>query len=189
MFKSKKGQQILTLMRAIKTFELKHPHIVEILDSFIDQNSFVSIFELASFSLDNIIASYIKHIHSNKTIHRDISAANILYFEEQNVLKLADFGVDTLGTSQNNAVKQDYMAPEVIQDQTLDYNEKIDIWSIGVKNCKQSTNHHFTRAIYNVIVNTQRTYSFQSYRSTYCLRISEIFLRVVRRLIHVLIVL
>ncbi|CDW73832.1 protein kinase domain containing protein [Stylonychia lemnae] len=119
-------------MREIKTFELKHPYIVEFIDSFIDKNNFVSIFELASLSLDKIIASYIEHLHSKRTIHRDISAVNILYFMEQEVFKLADFGVATFGTTYNNAGKQDYMAPEVIQVQTRGYNEKVDIWSMGV---------------------------------------------------------
>ncbi|KAI7907744.1 kinase-like domain-containing protein, partial [Cokeromyces recurvatus] len=70
-------------------------------------------------------------LHSNGFIHRDIKCENLLISFEGEV-KLADFGLtaitkrmnsDRLGTAK-------WMAPEVVIE--AEYNEKIDIWSLGV---------------------------------------------------------
>ncbi|CDW84479.1 pak-related kinase shk2 [Stylonychia lemnae] len=148
-FLSNQGQYFLTLLREIKTFELKHPNIVENIDCFIDQNQLVSVFELATYGLDKLIESYkqdgvymtnvqicqimihilmgLEYTHSKGTIHRDISADNILFCAEQGLYKLADFGVATFGTTVNYGGKHDYMAPEVKEQKH--YNYKADIWS------------------------------------------------------------
>ncbi|CDW84332.1 serine threonine-protein kinase 24-like [Stylonychia lemnae] len=72
----------------------------------------------------------LEYTHSKETIHRDISADNILFFAEQGQFKLADFGVATFGTTVNYGGKVDYMAPEVKEPKH--YNYKADIWSVGV---------------------------------------------------------
>ena len=86
----------------------------------------------------------IKLLHENGIMHRDIKPENILIDEDDNAV-LCDFGIaahykffdkgkwinfkrDTLcGT-------KEYLAPEVIRGQK--YDEKIDIWAIGVLLCE-----------------------------------------------------
>ncbi|KAI9475850.1 MAG: kinase-like domain-containing protein [Benjaminiella poitrasii] len=73
------------------------------------------------------------YLHGKGYLHRDIKCENILLGQHGQV-KLADFGLsakisacqqypERLGTSK-------WMAPEVIREES--YNEKIDVWSLGV---------------------------------------------------------
>lgn len=77
----------------------------------------------------------IEYLHSKNVIHRDLKPENILLAsaDQYTLVKVADFGLskciaaNTLLQTQCGTIG--YLAPEV---RTLNYTNKVDIWSLGV---------------------------------------------------------
>ncbi|MEM6961870.1 MAG: serine/threonine-protein kinase [Myxococcota bacterium] len=132
-------------------FEMKHPHILECYDVFIDGMSRFLVYELMdSGSLRDLLLqdqSVVESIelllqagegvafaHARGLIHRDLKPENILLNRREHGLtaKVGDFGVSVLGTAGGNysAVGSPaYMAPEQFYDR---YDHRVDIYALGI---------------------------------------------------------
>nr|XP_042909117.1 peripheral plasma membrane protein CASK [Parasteatoda tepidariorum] len=139
---------------------LKHPHIVELLETYSSEGMLYMVFEfmegsdlcfeivkraVAGFVYSEAVAShYLRQIleavcycHSNDIIHRDIKPQSVLIATKENSapVKLGGFGV-AVQLSSNQLVNPGrvgtphFMAPEVVQRQS--YGKPADIWSCGV---------------------------------------------------------
>eukprot|EP01117_Protostelium_nocturnum_P008819 TRINITY_DN3161_c0_g1_i1.p1 TRINITY_DN3161_c0_g1~~TRINITY_DN3161_c0_g1_i1.p1 ORF type:complete len:870 (-),score=446.13 TRINITY_DN3161_c0_g1_i1:272-2881(-) len=79
----------------------------------------------------------LSYLHSQKVIHRDIKAANIL-LDGDAIIKIADFGVSaetTFDDKRKTLVGTPYwMAPEALSmaHKKREYDYKVDIWSVGI---------------------------------------------------------
>lgn len=134
---------------------VNHPNIVRLLDVFQTEDC---IFLVLEFCAGGNLSSYIqlhgrvqeqiarefmlqlgagmKVLNSHHVVHRDLKPENVLLSspESDAVLKIADFGLSRM-MHPNDHVETVcgsplYMAPEVLQFQ--EYDDKVDMWSIGV---------------------------------------------------------
>jgi calcium-dependent protein kinase len=93
----------------------------------------------SEFDAAHIIRSIVEAIaecHEHNIVHRDLKAENILLLNEQdNTVKIIDFGLATFLESKECFTESVgtvyYAAPEVMTE-PVQYDEKADIWSIGV---------------------------------------------------------
>lgn len=79
------------------------------------------------------LARGLNYLHSQKIVHRDVKAENMLLDRKHRTLKIADFGVARVEaasemTGQTGTLG--YMAPEVLQGHS--YNRKCDVYSFGI---------------------------------------------------------
>jgi calcium-dependent protein kinase len=137
---------------------LNHPNILKIYEYYYDENKniyiimeyirgeelFNKIQEVGKFSevesaiIIKSVLQAIAYCHSRKIIHRDLKPENILIptgssKADYTLLKIIDFGASVLkkddGKISFRFGTPYYIAPEVLQES---YNEKCDVWSIGV---------------------------------------------------------
>ncbi|CDW88248.1 UNKNOWN [Stylonychia lemnae] len=143
------SNEVLRIMREIATFQLKHPNIVEILDSYLTSDSkFIIVSELAKYDLAEFtkqsgktnysdistimiqLLEALEEVHCKGFIHRDINPQNILVFDN-NIVKICDFGIASFGSQTEARLgKIHYMAPEVLRSKP--YDKSVDIWSLGI---------------------------------------------------------
>ena len=106
----------------------------ELFDRIIDEQKFSE--AKTAYILKQVLLA-VNYMHKKKIAHRDLKPENILLESKDKdklEVKISDFGFacffDTengLDTVLGSAL---YMAPEIILKQN--YNEKVDIWAIGV---------------------------------------------------------
>ncbi|XP_058864687.1 fibroblast growth factor receptor 1 isoform X1 [Acipenser ruthenus] len=95
---------------------------------------YMSIKDLVSCAYQ--VARGMGYLASKKCIHRDLAARNVLVTEE-NVMKIADFGlardihhIDYYKKTTNGRLPVKWMAPEALFDRI--YTHQSDVWSFGV---------------------------------------------------------
>ncbi|CDW86127.1 protein kinase domain containing protein [Stylonychia lemnae] len=153
----KKGQVndefMSILMNEIEILkQLDHPKIVRIFEFYQDRENFFLITELIQDGdLSNLVKKQKKfdekqtitiikqlllaivYCHTKKIAHRDLKPENLILEDKEKLqVKLIDFGTSIrfdLNKMDYRIGTPHYMAPEVI---TKAYDEKCDIWSIGV---------------------------------------------------------
>jgi serine/threonine protein kinase len=156
--------------------QIHHPHIVECLDSFKDNDEICIVMEYVSGStlrdfLKNTqhplpetfirkfiyqLFSAIIYLHNMGIIHRNINPENILISQEGDA-KLTNFGlscvVDSIRLSpQSYAGTENYMSPEMIQQKPYSYST--DIWSLGCVFYEVLNNYHpFGTNMFDIIQN------------------------------------
>ena len=135
---------------------LRHPGIVEMYDSFLDDEKLCIVFEWAAGGdlkrllrkhlaagalLDEgtvwrtfrQIAAALAHMHERRVMHRDIKPANVL-ITANGRCKVADlglgrqFGSDTVAVDSKVGTPY-YVSPEVVKGEPYDWSS--DVWSLG----------------------------------------------------------
>ncbi|XP_052830557.1 peripheral plasma membrane protein CASK isoform X3 [Octopus bimaculoides] len=139
---------------------LKHPHIVELLDTYSADGMLYMVFEFmegsdlcfeivkkatAGFVYSEAVASHymrqmleaLRYCHTNDIIHRDLKPHCILLSTRENSapIKIGGFGVaiqmdETGKVSAGRIGTSHYMAPEVVKNE--EYGKPVDVWGCGL---------------------------------------------------------
>lgn len=136
-------------LEIINLQKIKHPNVISLYSYLKIKNNFYLLFE---YLVNNSLFSYLKKnkleinekiiifkkickgvkvLHKNDIIHRDIKPENILLDEELNP-KITDFGLAINSKDTRNTLcgTPQYMAPEILENK--EYDNKIDIWALGI---------------------------------------------------------
>lgn len=132
--------------------KLNHPNIVKLYEVFLESKYIHLVLELCkggelynhllqestlpdskAITYSAQILDAVRHMHANKVVHRAICVENIMFGDkERTKIKVISFASSTRlnnGSLTEKFGSPLYMAPEIFSGA---YNEKCDIWSIGV---------------------------------------------------------
>ncbi|XP_022661481.1 calcium/calmodulin-dependent protein kinase type 1-like isoform X1 [Varroa jacobsoni] len=134
--------------------KLKHPNIVQLLETYEDKNKVYLVMELVTGGelFDRIVekGSYteqdashlikqileaVDYMHSQGVVHRDLKPENLLYYssDEDSKIMISDFGLSKMedsGVMATACGTPGYVAPEVLAQKP--YGKAVDVWSMGV---------------------------------------------------------
>ncbi|CAN8241848.1 unnamed protein product [Cochlearia groenlandica] len=151
--KEKEGV-IITALREIKLLkEIKHPHIIELIDAFPHKENLHLVFEFMETDLEAVlrdpnlflspadVKSYLQmtlkgleYCHEKWVLHRDMKPNNLL-IGPNGQLKLADFGLARIFGSPSpkfthHVFARWYRAPELLFG-AKQYGDDVDVWAAG----------------------------------------------------------
>ncbi|XP_078694154.1 peripheral plasma membrane protein CASK-like isoform X41 [Branchiostoma floridae x Branchiostoma belcheri] len=139
---------------------LKHPHIVELLETYSSDGMLYMVFEFmdgadlcfeivkrasAGFVYSEAVSSHymrqileaLRYCHDNNIVHRDMKPHCVLLATKENSapLKIGGFGVatnvpDNAFVSGGRVGTPHFMAPEIVRRDP--YGKPVDVWSVGV---------------------------------------------------------
>ena len=143
-----------TAIREIKLLqELRHPHVIELVDCFPHKRNLNLVFECCESDLEAVIKdkflplgtpeikSYMQmtlravaYCHECWVLHRDLKPNNLL-IAPNGALKLADFGLARVFGSPNRRFTHQvfarwYRAPELLLGSKI-YGPGVDLWAVG----------------------------------------------------------
>ncbi|CEF98641.1 Serine/threonine-protein kinase, active site [Ostreococcus tauri] len=143
-----------TAIREIKLLqEIKHEHVIELVDVFAHKKNLNLVFEYCGGDLEMVIKdkatplsagevkSYarmtlraVAHCHENWVLHRDLKPNNLL-IAPNGCLKLADFGLARIFGSPDRRFTHQvfarwYRAPELLLGSKT-YGPGVDVWAVG----------------------------------------------------------
>ena len=82
------------------------------------------------------IATAMQHIHQHGLAHRDLKSANVLLFDDEDIVKVCDFGsakvLEVTATATGMTGTYRWMAPEFDDKETTKVNQRCDIFSYGM---------------------------------------------------------
>ena len=135
---------------------LRHPNVIEYRESFEEKGQLCIVMAYADggdltgrlkaqrgklLPEDRIadwfvqICLALKHLHDRKILHRDLKSQNIFLSGRKELIKLGDFGIARVLKHTNEHARTAigtpyYLSPEICEGKA--YNNKSDIWSLGV---------------------------------------------------------
>ncbi|KAL7631844.1 UNVERIFIED_CONTAM: hypothetical protein RMT77_017854 [Armadillidium vulgare] len=152
--KALKGKEDSLENEIIVLRRLKHPNIVQLMDTYEDREHVYLVIELVTGGelFDRIVekGSYtekdaadlirqvleaVDYMHDQGVVHRDLKPENLLYYsqDEDSKIMISDFGLSKMEDSGIMATAcgtPGYVAPEVLAQRP--YGKAVDVWSIGV---------------------------------------------------------
>ena len=151
---AKEGTTLSTLREIMLLQELKHEHVIDMVEAFAHNGNIHLVFEFCATDLEAVIkdtARYeldaakvkgylqgtlrgVAHLHSAWVMHRDLKPGN-LFLTPEGVVKVGDFGLARFYGSPERrytgqVVTRWYRAPEILFGAKF-YGTSIDVWSVG----------------------------------------------------------